>query len=50
MPRAMAMAPLYYPGPYYGPGYFGPTVVVGGGWGWGAVTTGAGIAIGKGSA
>jgi hypothetical protein len=27
----------YYPGPYYGygPGYYGPTVVVGGGWGWG---------------
>jgi hypothetical protein len=27
----------YYPGPYYGygPGYYGPAVVVGGGWGWG---------------
>lgn len=27
----------YYPGPYYGygPGYFGPSVVIGGGWGWG---------------
>jgi hypothetical protein len=24
----------YYPGPYYGPGYYGPAVVVGGGWGW----------------
>ena len=31
--------PGYYPGPYYGgyysPGYYGPEVVVGGGWGWG---------------
>jgi hypothetical protein len=27
--------PGYYPGPYYGPGYYGPAVVVGGGWGWG---------------
>jgi hypothetical protein len=25
----------YYPGPYYGPRYYGPAVVVGGGWGWG---------------
>ncbi|MDR3531596.1 MAG: glycine zipper family protein [Rhodopila sp.] len=28
--------PGYYPGPYaYGPAYYGPAVVVGGGWGWG---------------
>jgi hypothetical protein len=29
--------PGYYPGPYYGygPGYYGPAFVVGGGWGWG---------------
>jgi hypothetical protein len=26
--------PGYYPS-YYGPGYYGPAVVVGGGWGWG---------------
>jgi len=27
----------YYPGPYYGPAYYGygPSVVIGGGWGWG---------------
>jgi hypothetical protein len=25
----------YYPAPYYGPGYYGPAVVVGGGWGYG---------------
>jgi hypothetical protein len=25
----------YYPGPYYGPGYYGPSVVIGGGWGYG---------------
>jgi len=24
-----------YPSPYYGPGFYGPAVVVGGGWGWG---------------
>ena len=26
----------YYPGPYYGygPGFYGPAIVVGGGWGW----------------
>jgi hypothetical protein len=29
--------PGYYPGPYYGygPGYYGPAVVIGGGWGYG---------------
>jgi hypothetical protein len=29
--------PGYYPGPYYGygPAYYGPSVVIGGGWGWG---------------
>jgi hypothetical protein len=29
-------AGYYYPAPYaYGPGYYGPSVVIGGGWGWG---------------
>jgi hypothetical protein len=39
----------YYPGPYYGPaygpayyGYGGPTVIVGGGWGWGGGWRGGG--------
>jgi hypothetical protein len=34
--------PAYYPAPSYGPGYFGPTVVVGGGWGWGGGYYGGG--------
>src|ERR1700677_3285503 len=35
--RAAGGYPYGYPYPYgyYGPGYYGPTVVVGGGWGWG---------------
>jgi hypothetical protein len=32
---AAGYAPGYYPSPYYGPGYYGPAVVVGGGWGYG---------------